>query len=250
MSSDAPERATLRLYGGLDWFVADADRDGVVEVPVVAPRSVKDLVESVGVPHVEVGRLVLDGATVGFDATVGGACRLAVYPVSATLDDLDLRPPPPDPIRFVADVHLGVLARRLRALGFDTWWSRDADDEELARLAVDASRVLLSRDRGLLMRRVVVHGHCPRADDPDLQVVEVLRRYDLYGRAAPFTRCVTCNDVLVPVAKEAVWEDLPPRTRVDHDEFVRCDGCGQVFWPGSHHAAMTDWMQAVLRPDG
>jgi uncharacterized protein len=246
MPSDDLGFVTLRLYGGLAWFVSEADRDGIVEVPMASPRSVKDLVESVGVPHVEIGRLVVDGSSVEFDEVVREPCRVAVYPVTGGFDDDRLRPALAGPVRFVADVHLGVLARRLRALGFDTWWARDADDDELARRAVDDDRALLSRDRGLLMRRVVVHGYCPRSDDPEEQVAEVVARFDLPGRVRPFTRCVTCNGILAPVAKADVWDDLPPRTRLDHDEFVQCRDCGQVFWPGSHHSAMSAWMQDLL----
>jgi len=249
MAPDAIDVVTLRLYGGLTWFAPDADRDGHVEVPIAASRSVKDLVESAGVPHVEVGRLVVEGATVHFDEVVRGPCRVAVYPVSGDLDDPDLRPAVTDPVRFVADVHLGALARRLRTLGFDTWWQRDADDDELAARSEADGRALLSRDRGLLMRRVVVHGYCPRSDVPDEQVVEVIGRFDLRRRARPFTRCVTCNGILDPVAKQDVWDALPPRTRVDHDDFARCRDCGQVFWPGSHHAAMTAWMGDLFGSD-
>lgn len=246
MPSDAVGYVTLRLYGGLTWFVSDADRDGIVEVPLASPRSVKDLVESVGVPHVEVGRLVVGSSSVGFDEVIRAPCRVAVYPVTGGFDDARLRPALAGPVRFVADVHLGVLARRLRALGFDTWWDRDADDDALAMRAVDDERALLSRDRGLLMRRVVVHGYCPRSDDPEEQVAEVVARFDLTGRVRPFTRCVTCNGILEAVDKAEVWEDLPPRTRVDHDEFVRCRDCRQVFWPGSHHSAMSAWMDGLL----
>lgn len=249
MSPEGIGVVTLRLYGGLTWFVPDADRDGHVEVPIAAARSVKDLVESAGVPHVEVGRLVMDGTTVAFDQVVRGPCRVAVYPVSGDLDDPNLRPPASDPVRFVADVHLGALARRLRALGFDTWWRRDADDDQLAVRSEVDGRALLSRDRGLLMRRVVVHGYCPRSEVPDEQVVEVIGRFDLQRQARPFTRCVTCNGMLDAVAKRDVWDVLPPRTRIDHDDFVRCRDCGQVFWPGSHHAAMTAWMGDLFADD-
>ncbi|NIR36370.1 MAG: hypothetical protein GWN07_10360, partial [Actinobacteria bacterium] len=70
--------------------------------------------------------------------------------------------PPGGRHRFVADVHLGALARHLRLLGFDTWWRADADDALLATRSAADERVLLSRDRQLLMRRVVAHGYCPR----------------------------------------------------------------------------------------
>jgi uncharacterized protein len=226
-------RIEVRVYGDL------VDLTGEVElsVPVGRARSVKDLVESVGVPHPEIGLLVVDGDAVGFDHLVDGGARVAVCP---PFHDLHLAagqglwPPPPDPRRFVLDVHLGTLARRLRLLGFDTWYRTEADDLELADVAVSDARILLTRDRELLMRRVIVHGYLPRSDDPDDQLAEVVRRYRLAGRTAPLTRCVPCNGELTPVPKAEVIDLVPPRTRVEHDTFVRCRSCGQVYWPGSH----------------
>ena len=231
----------VRLYGDLGWFCPDVDRDGVVRVTAGERRSVKDLVESLGVPHVEVGGLLVEGEPAAFDVQVDAGDRVAVYPVGHELTpSVQLRPPPPDPPRFVADVHLGTLARRLRLLGFDTWYDTDADDAQLAQRSVSDDRILLSRDRGLLMRKVVVHGYCPRSSDPDEQLTEVVARFDLAGRTTAFTRCAACNGRLEPVAKQEVLEQLPPATRREHDTFVRCDRCRQVYWPGTHVDALRD----------
>lgn len=225
----------MRLYGDLGWFCGDVDRDGTVSMTVGAPRSVKDLVESLGVPHVEVGVVLVDGQDVGFDHLVPPATRIAVYPPLLDLTPSgSVWPAPPEPRRFVADVHLGTLARLLRLLGFDTWYAIDADDGDLVERAIADGRILLSRDRRLLMRRVVTHGYCPRSSDPDEQLDEVAARYDLAGRVRPFTRCAECNGALVPVAKVDVLDELPVRTRVEHDHFSRCVDCRQVYWPGSH----------------
>src|SRR5918996_3133065 len=128
---------TLRIYGDLRDFVY-SDSDGCVQVPIGAPRSVKDVVESAGVPHPEIDLLLVDGTSVGFDRLVRGGERVVAYPAFHAIDIAVtslVKPPPPDP-RFVCDVHLGRLARRLRLLGFDTWYRRDTDDDELARVAV------------------------------------------------------------------------------------------------------------------
>ncbi|MFA9446985.1 Mut7-C RNAse domain-containing protein [Egicoccus sp. AB-alg6-2] len=227
-------RVVVRCYATLLALAGEPEQ----QVPIGSTRSVKDVVESIGVPHVEVGLLVVDGVAVGFDHLLHGGERVAVYPPFTALPPaggLDLFPEPPDPRRFVLDVHLGTLARRLRWLGFDTWWSNDADDDELAVVAVTQRRILLSRDRGLLMRRAVVHGYCPRSDDPELQLLEVAERYRLAPRLAPGTRCIRCNGALVEVTKGAVADRLPPRVREGQDEFRRCEDCDQVYWPGTHH---------------
>lgn len=240
MDDAAAAPVEVLLHGDLGWFCAGADPAGRLVVPLLARRSVKDLLESHGLPHVEVGALQVDGRPTTLGALVRPGTRLDVHPPHAGPPGATVWPTPPEPRRFVLDVHLGTLARRLRAAGFDTWWSNDADDPELAERSVTERRILLTRDRGLLMRRVVVHGHCPRSPDPDEQLDEVVQRWGLAERARPFTRCVSCNGRLLPVDRAAVLDQLPPRTRVEHDTFARCDGCGQVFWPGSHVDALTE----------
>jgi uncharacterized protein len=221
-----------------------------LEVPFGTPRSIKDLVESIGIPHCEIGVLLADGRGVGFDHRLVGGERVSVYPPfhSVALDAAQtLWPEPPEPRRFVLDVHLGTLARRLRLLGFDSWYRTDTDDDELAEVASAHNRILLTRDRQLLMRRSVVHGYCPRADDPDDQLLEVAHRYDLGGRRAPLTRCARCNGLLAAVAKAEVVDELPRRTREAFDTFARCRACGHVYWSGSHTDAIETILARVAR---
>jgi uncharacterized protein len=247
VSDDTGRRVTVRCYAEL----VDLAGQPEVEVPVGAPRSVKDVVESIGVPHPEVALLLVDGTPVGFEAAVRGGERIAAYPPFHGIEVADapvLAPPWPDPRRFVLDVHLGTLTRRLRLLGFDCWYRTDADDVELARVSVAEARILLTRDRGLLMRREIAHGYCPRSDAPDVQVEEVIHRFGLRGRTAPLTRCVRCNGELEPVALEAVIDRVPPRSRAAFDRFARCTGCGQVFWPGSHLDGLGDFLDRNGRP--
>ncbi len=241
------EHVTVRLYGSLVDLASDADRGGEVRVPTALPRSVKDVIETCGVPHTEVDLVLVNGASVGFSTPVRGGDRVSVYPPFHELD-VDavsgVRPPPIAP-RFVLDVHLGRLAERLRLLGLDVAYDNDRDDAELARISVRERRWLLTRDRGLLMRAVVTHGYLVRSDDPTEQTVEVLRRFGLADEIRPFSRCVPCGGPLEHVAKEEVVDELPPRTRRDHDEFVRCAGCGRVFWESSHHVALAGFVEEV-----
>lgn len=239
---------TLRFYGDLVDLVGEAEQ----VVPFGKRRSVKDLIESLGVPHPELGLLIVDGEPVGFDHLVEGGERVAAYPPfrSVPVEGPPLAPPVPRPPRFVLDVHLGTLTRRLRALGFDCWYRTDADDALLARVAADEDRILLSRDRGLLMRRSVAHGYVPRSQDPEVQLVEVARRYGLSADLSPRTRCIRCNGLLEPVAKEEVVHLLPPRTREEHERFTRCRACGQVYWPGSHREPLDELVARVRAAEG
>jgi uncharacterized protein len=240
-------RIRVRAYAELVDLVGDDE----LEVPFGQPRSVKDLVESVGIPHPEVALLLVDGREVGFDHLLRGGERVAAYPPFHDLEPtVSLWPEPPEPRRFVLDVHLGTLARRLRLLGFDAWYRTHADDAELAEVAVAEDRILLTRDLQLLMRRVIVHGYCPRSDDPEQQAVEVTRRYGLAARRAPLTRCVRCNGRLEEVAKAEVVDELPPRTRAAFDRFARCVDCRQVYWPGSHLDAVDGFLHRIAREAG
>ena len=231
------ERASVRFYGDLADLAWDADRAGETQVIAVSPRSVKDAVESCGIPHTEVGLLLVDGRSVDFDHLVRAGDRVAVYPPFYALDVDALSQVGAEPLaqpRFVLDVHLGRLAGLLRHIGLDTLYRNDLDDDDLTTLSAGGPRWLLTRDRGLLMRRIVTHGYLVRSDQPREQVVEVVRRFGLDEQLAPFTRCARCNGELRRVDKADVVDRLPPATRREHDEFVRCTGCGQVYWRGSH----------------
>lgn len=236
-----PGRVRVRVYADLQWFTDAAEQ----HVPVGAPRSVKDLVESVGVPHPEIGLVVCDGEVVGFDHRVTAGDRVAVYPPPRSLDlESPTRRDPPAP-RFVLDVHLGTLARRLGVLGLDADYATDRDDVELARIADEEDRVLLTRDRRLLMRSRVRYGFCPRSDDPDTQVLEVVERFVSADDLAPFSRCPVCNDRLAVVATADVFDDIGQHTRATHDAFRRCPTCGRVFWPGTHVEQLTALVERV-----
>jgi len=241
-TSDAPLAwVEVRLYADLAELAGETER----AVPVGAPRSVKDVIESCGVPHTELGLVSVDTHPVGLDHLVTGGERIAVYPPFRRLDLADTTTvvPPPIAPRFVLDVHLGTLARRLRLLGFDAWYRTEADDRELADVAVEQQRILLTRDRGLLMRRRITHGYCPRSDDPEEQALEVIERYGLQASLAPLTRCVRCNAALEAVDREEVLDRIPPRTRARFDTFARCTACAQLYWPGSHIDAVTGFLE-------
>ncbi len=242
-------RATLRFYADLRDLAFDADRNGEVDVPVERPRSVKDAIESCGVPHTEVDLVLVNGESVGFAHRIAGGDRVSVYPPFASLEVDDVSRVRPDALepRFVLDAHLGRLAQRLRLLGFDAAYRNDLDDRALASISAEERRWLLTRDRGLLMRNRVRHGYLIRSTDPRQQAVEVVRRFQLAGKVTPFSRCLACNGLLEPVPKAEVSDQLQPGTRKDHDTFVRCGDCGQVFWGGSHLDSLEEFIHEALQ---
>ena len=237
----APGHVEIRAYAELGDFLAPQERGRTIRRPFRPHQTVKDVVEAAGIPHTEVDLVVVGGEPVGFDHRPAAGDRLAVYPVFETLDIgpiTRLRPAPLRDPRFVVDVHLGRLARLLRLVGLDARWASDLEDDELVAISRAQRRIVLTRDRGLLKRRLVTHGLFVRSDRPLDQVVDVLRRLDLGDRLAPFTRCLACGDVLVPVPKAEVLDRLQTLTRQHYDEFHRCAGCDRVYWRGSHHARL------------
>lgn len=233
--------ATFRFYGELNDFLPVHLRQTTVSEPFERRTSVKDMVEAIGVPHPEVAFLLVNGVSVALDRIVGNGDRIAAYPAFRCLA-LDFDTPSMDegagPARFALDANLGALARQLRLCGFDARYRNDIGDAELARIAAAENRIVLTRDRGVLKRRIVMYGYYVRADAPREQLREVINRFALHDRLAALTRCARCNGRLMPVAKEAVRDRLEPLTRQHFHIFRQCDGCGQVYWRGSHVASI------------
>ena len=202
-----------------------------------ATDTIKHVIESLGVPHTEIGQVTANGETIPLSAQLTAGDRIDVYP--------HRQPVPLQDPRFVLDGHLGRLAAYLRMLGFDTWYDRYADDAQLAGISGSQCRLLLTRDVGLLKRREVEAGYCVRSHKPHDQLREVSCRFALHSRFAPFRRCMDCNGYLYPVSKEEVIDLLPPHTRETKNEFSRCSKCQKVFWRGSHHARMLGWIEEL-----
>lgn len=243
--------AWFRFYAQLNDFLPHHLRQRDVRYAFHGAPAVKDAIEALGVPHVQVDLIVSEGAPVGFDHPLRAGARIAVYPAFRQIDlDPLLRvgPPPMAQPAFVLDVHLGKLARLLRMLGLDARYRNDYGDEELVAIAEREDRTLLTRDRGLLKRGALTRGYWVRSTAPLAQAREVVRRYDLRAQVRPFTRCVRCNGRLVRVDREAVRDRVPPRTAAWCDAYYRCEACGQVYWRGTHVERMRRVVAWILEP--
>ncbi|MGM0986950.1 MAG: Mut7-C RNAse domain-containing protein [Pseudomonadota bacterium] len=240
--------AAFRFHDRLNDFLPPAWRGEPLSRDVSRRAAIKDVIESLGVPHTEVDVILVDGTSVGFGHILAGGERVAVYPWTvAPAKARHLRPRPPACPRFLLDAQLGRLARYLRLLGFDCHYRNDIGDAELAARAEAEQRVVLSRDRGLLKRKRIHLAHYVRADAPWQQVEEVCREFDLLPAFAPFTRCTHCNGRLVAVTKEAVIDRLEPLTRQYVDDFLQCEACGRLYWHGSHVSRMEERVARLRR---
>jgi uncharacterized protein with PIN domain len=229
--------ATFRFYEELNDFLTPERRRREFTVPCARAATTKHMIEALGVPHTEVELILLNGASVGFGALLREGDRVAVYPRFEALDItplLRVRERPLRDTRFVADTHLGSLARLLRMMGFNTLHDNSFADDEIERIAATQCRIVLTRDRDLLKRRSITHGCYVHALRPQEQLREVFERLDLAGSARPFTLCPRCNAPLHAVAKAQVEHRLQPRVRELYERFSTCKVCGRVLWDGEH----------------
>lgn len=239
------EQATVtvsfRFYEELNDFIALEHRYRDFDLVCAAIANVKHAIEAAGVPHTEVELILVNGVSVRFTERLKNGDRVSVYPKFESLDIgplLRLRPQPLRVTRFVADAHLGGLARLLRMAGFDTLYDNHFDDAEIERLASRDGRIVLTRDRDLLKRRSISHGCYVHALKPAAQLVEILARLDLTGRVQPLSLCLECNAPLRSVAKAQVIDNLPPNVREQQQRFSTCTVCQRIFWEGSHWRRM------------
>ena len=227
--------AQFCFHGDLAPLLPPERRDGPFAYPFNGGQSAKHLVEAVRVPHTEIGELRIDDQPASLDRLIQHGERVDVFPCTPPTD------PELDP-RFILDNHLGRLAAHLRLLGLDCLYRNDYQDEELAAVCAVERRILLTRDRCLLMRKAVLRGRLVRSLQSGEQASEILRRYNLTSLIQPFKRCIRCNGLLQPVDKAEIDHALQPLTRLYFDDFRRCDRCGQVYWKGSHYARMQNWI--------
>jgi uncharacterized protein len=240
--------ATFRFYEELNDFLPPARRKVEFVYDCAREATVKNAIEALGVPHTEIELILVNGASVDFSCRVRDGDRIAVYPVFEAFDVrplLRVRPAPLRRLRFVADAHLGGLARFLRMLGFDTLYDNGFADAQIREIAVREQRIVLTRDRELLKCADITHGCYLHSRKPEAQLQELVARLQLEREARPFTLCLACNAALEPVDKGAVIDRLPPRAAQFYDRFSTCRVCGGVFWEGSHWKRMRNLLAGL-----
>lgn len=250
-AGEGPGTVVMRAYAELNDFLPRDWRQRSFEYPMTGGNSLKHLVESAGIPHTEIEMILVNGESVGLDATVSDGDRISIYPVFESMDvgnAVRLRPEPLRRTGFVLDVHLGKLALILRLLGFDAVFPGDVPDDELARISSEENRILLTRDTMLLKRNSVTHGCYLHSQDPEEQAAEILDRLDLRDCVRTFSRCLECGAQLQPTSKVSVLHMLEPLTRKYYDEFSVCTHCGKVYWKGSHYGPLLELLDRLNIP--
>lgn len=233
--------ARFHFHGELANFLPRAQRGMAFDAPYARAATLKNAIEALGVPHTEIARITVNASEATLDRIVREHDGVEVFPwpqgaASQAVVALD----------FVADAHLGALARFLRMLGFDTIHENAITDTVIRRLAHEQRRIVLTRDRDLLKCREIFFGCYVHAVKPELQLREIVARFGLAGHTKPFTLCLRCNLALAAVDKAQVLERLPETVARCHQRFYRCAGCARIYWPGSHYERMNAALGRML----
>lgn len=229
--------ASFHFHGNLIDFITSPGKKGFIHYSFTGMPSIKDAIESIGIPHTEVKEISTRGHTLSITETLYDGNCIEVYPFSEIQDSPD---------KFILDVHLGKLARLIRLMGFDVLYENHYSDKDIIDLIIKEQRVVLTRDKGLLKHKAVLWGYWLRSQDPYEQLKEVYYRYQLKKNMQPFSRCLLCNGLLHSIEKEKVEQVLPPRTKLFFHEFYQCQDCGKVYWKGSHYERMLQQIKGII----
>lgn len=235
------KNVTFRFYAELNDFLPEERRQRSFPLALKTPVTVEEALISLGIPLAEVDLVLVNSQPAALRQRLQEADEVSVYPVFESLDISSLTTSQKAPLRqtrFILDAHLGKLAKYLRMLGFDTLYRNDFGDEEIIDIAAAESRIILTRDKLLLTSPRVSHGYYVRATEKHEQLIEVVKKFDLYSQFRSFTRCMTCNADLEPKTKEEIESKINPETARVFHEFYYCPTCDKVFWKGSHFERM------------
>lgn len=240
---------SIRFYEELNDFLDPEKKKQSFIHTFKGISNIKDIIESLGVPHPEVDLILVNGHSVDFNYKPNNNDRISVYPVFESLDIspiIRLRPNPLRELNFVLDVHLGKLARYLRLLGFNVMYSNQYSDQDLIKISTNEKRIILTRDVNLLKNKVITHGYWIRNTAPKQQLKEVMFRFDLRSKILPFIRCLECNGLLELIEKKEILQKIPSQVSKNFENFHKCRNCHKIYWKGSHYDKMAVFVEKLM----
>jgi uncharacterized protein len=241
--------AYFRFYEELNDFLPARKRKKLFPYEFRGNPSVKDAIEAIGVPHVEVDLIIVNGLSIDFSYKIKDSDTVSVYPVFESLDIASvthLREKPLRDLKFISDIHLGKLTKYLRLCGFDTYYHTDLSDQEIINLAISEKRIILTRDKELLKNKKITHGYWVRSGNTHEQIKDIIQRFDLKKSITLFTRCLDCNGLLNDVTKKEIIDRLLPKTRQYYRKFKKCHNCDRIYWNGSHYHCMKRQIKILM----
>jgi len=242
-------KTTFRFYEELNDFLPKHRRKIDFETTYRGKRSIKDMIEALGVPHTEVDLILVDGNSVDFDYILQDGDRVSVYPVFEALNITNvthLRKTPLRRNKFIADIDLGDIVKYMRALGFDTYYDVLFSSREIIDISKTENRIILTKSRKLLKFKEVSHGIFIHPGTTIEQTRRIIDYLDIKDDIKPFSRCLRCNSLLCAVRKEKIIDRIPPKTMELCDEYVHCQSCDKIYWKGTHFINMKRVLKQIL----
>jgi uncharacterized protein with PIN domain len=240
--------ASFSFQDSLNDFLPRSKRNTTIIYEFNDVPAIKHSIETIGIPHTEVDAILVNGAPVDFFYPLQNNDKVEVYPASLTtlLPTVWLLTPANTiPEKFILDVHLGKLARRLRLLGFDTFYENNYTDKEIVQTSEVEERIILTRDRNLLKYKSIKLGYWIPSQHVEEQLTKVIKRFRLENKLKFFERCVECNGKIIQVEKDAVFDQLLPKTKLYYNDFFQCDNCKRIYWRGSHYDQMRRFIKRI-----
>lgn len=240
---------TIRFYEELNDFLPAKKRKKSFIFDVQVNSSVKDTIEALGVPHTETDLILVNSKPVDFNYNLQEGDYVSVYPKFESFDIsrvTKVRTKPLRNVKFILDVHLGQLAKYLRLLGFDTYYTNHLNDSEIIKKAIDEKRIILTRDLGILKHKKVTHGYFVRSQNAKSQLKEIIQRFDLKNKIKPFSRCTICNGMIKKVIKHKIEHLILEKTRNNFHQFYQCNSCQKIYWAGSHFDNINCLMDDII----
>ena len=242
-------KVIFRFYEELNEFLPKQRRKKDFQVDFEGRRSLKDMIEALGVPHTEIDLILVNGKSVNFAYVLQDWDRVSVYPVYECLNIENvtrLRKVPLRKTKFIADIHLGDIVKYMRALGFDVCFDPSLSTRKIIEISKQKSRIILTKSRQLLKFKEVTHAIFIRPGTTAEQIKGILDYLDIKDRIKPFSRCLCCNSVLKNVSKESIAERIPPKTKELCDQYTYCKFCDKVYWRGTHFIKMNKAIDHIL----
>ena len=238
-----PSKVKFRFYAELNDFLRSDRQQMPIEYYYHGPVNVREAVENQGIPRSSVDLILVNGESVDFDYHLTDNDYLSVYPVFELVDISPIskiRKNPLRSVRFIVDAHLGKLAKNLRIMGFDALYRNTYQDNEIRLIARLQNRIILTKDKGLLMAKNIDRGYYVRSVKSKEQTSEVVRKFDLYNIIDPLSRCLICNRKLKEISPAEIPTNLANTLARGFEIYFKCRHCKRIFWKGSHYKSMAE----------
>jgi uncharacterized protein with PIN domain len=150
-------------------------------------------------------------------------------------------------MQFFCDVMLGRLARYLRMLGLDTFYSRSISESGLIKYALEKKLTILTRRTRFLKMKESVPFFFVKSNNPKSQLKEVIKDFNIgIENVKPFSRCLLCNEVLKEVDRHIAEGAVPDYIFNTIDTFSQCPNCLKIYWQGTHYKNMFESLLGLI----